>query len=84
MRVIVVGGGGVVGGSILSGHNIAFNLKLPYQEMYPSRFFVVTTVPDGNQKNARHNTLFWCPNRQNHPLFSKNIRNWQPPVEAFV
>ncbi len=22
----------------------------PYQEMYPSRFFVATTLPDGNQK----------------------------------
>ncbi len=42
----------------------------PYQEMYPSRFFVATTLPDvGNQKIAHHNTRFWSPKKLILTLF---------------
>ncbi len=36
----------------------------PYQEMYPSSFFVATTPLDRDKKIARNNTRFWGPKRQ--------------------
>ncbi len=42
--------------------------------MYPSRFFVATTLPDGNKKNARRNTLFGAQENKKTTLFSKKSK----------